>query len=136
VRPYMERAAAYVVPLRIGGGTRLKIYEAMAMEKPIISTSVGAEGLPLNDGAEILLADTAESFAASVVKVLKDESLARQIGLQAATRVREEFGWQRVAQRFGQLCEETVVDARLRRSLNNENAMRLDGNAVSLAETQ
>ncbi|MFX5983767.1 glycosyltransferase, partial [Acinetobacter baumannii] len=49
VRPYIERAAAYVVPIRIGGGTRLKIYEAMAMEKPVVSTTVGAEGLPVRD---------------------------------------------------------------------------------------
>ena len=64
----MERASAYVVPLRIGGGTRLKIYEAMAMEKPIISTSIGAEGLPLRDGEHLLLADDAKNFARSIAK--------------------------------------------------------------------
>ena len=73
VRPYMERASAYVVPLRIGGGTRLKIYEAMAMEKPIISTSIGAEGLPLKDGEHLLLADDAENFARSIVRVLTEK---------------------------------------------------------------
>ena len=51
------------MPLRIGGGTRLKIYEAMAMEKAIVSTSIGAEGLPVTNGEEIVLADTPESFA-------------------------------------------------------------------------
>ncbi|HEU4433100.1 MAG TPA: glycosyltransferase, partial [Pyrinomonadaceae bacterium] len=69
VRPYMEDAAIYVVPLRIGGGTRLKIYEAMAMEKAIVSTSIGAEGLPVTNGEEIVLADTPESFADAVVKL-------------------------------------------------------------------
>src|SRR5438046_4518532 len=63
VRPYLTKAAAYVVPLRIGGGTRLKIYEAMAMEKAVVSTSIGAEGLPVRDGVELLLADAAEAFA-------------------------------------------------------------------------
>ena len=63
VRPYIERASAYVVPIRIGGGTRLKIYEAMAMGKPVISTTVGAEGLPIKNNTEILLADTPGSFA-------------------------------------------------------------------------
>ena len=76
----MERAAAYVVPIRIGGGTRLKIYEAMAMEKPIVSTTVGAEGLPVGDGGELLLADTPEAFAEAVVSVLTDEELAQGLG--------------------------------------------------------
>ncbi len=108
VRPYMERAAAYVVPLRIGGGTRLKIYEAMAMEKPIVSTTVGAEGLPLTDGVELLLADTVESFAASIVKVLSDETLARRLGQQASATVRARFGWHKVATSFATICEHAV----------------------------
>jgi sugar transferase (PEP-CTERM/EpsH1 system associated) len=105
VRPYMERAAAYVVPLRIGGGTRLKIFEAMAMEKAIVSTTIGAEGLPVQDGKELLLADTAESFAASVVKVLKDKALANELGQRAAATVRANFGWGKVAQQFAHICE-------------------------------
>ena len=113
VRPYMERAAAYVVPLRIGGGTRLKIYEAMAMEKAIISTSIGAEGLPVRDGAELLLADTPESLAGAVIRVLKDKALAKELGGRAAATVREKFGWERVAERFGNICEETL---RIKRS--------------------
>jgi glycosyltransferase involved in cell wall biosynthesis len=100
VRPYMDRAAAYIVPIRIGGGTRLKIYEAMAMEQPIISTTVGAEGLPLVDGKHLLLADTAESFAAAVTRVLEDPGLARQLGASAASLVRERFGWKGVTDRF------------------------------------
>ena len=115
VRPYMERAAAYVVPLRIGGGTRLKIYEAMAMEKAIISTTIGAEGLPVKDGVELLLADTAESLAAAVIRVLNDKSLATALGTRAATTVREKFGWESVAERFGSICEETVAFAQARR---------------------
>ena len=71
VRPYIESAAAYIVPLRIGGGTRLKIFEAMAMEKPVVSTTVGAEGLPLTDGVELLLADEPQTFAEAVVKLFE-----------------------------------------------------------------
>jgi glycosyltransferase involved in cell wall biosynthesis len=108
VRPYMEKAAAYVVPLRIGGGTRLKIYEAMAMEKPIVSTTVGAEGLPLQDGVELLLADNAHSFAEAIVKLLKEPEFAERIGTRAARSVRERFGWQRVATDFSQICENTL----------------------------
>ena len=109
VRPYMERAAAYVVPLRIGGGTRLKIYEAMAMEKAIVSTTIGAEGLPVKGGVEILLADTAESMAAAVVEVLSDAPFAKGLGSRAAATVREKFGWQGVAEQFTRICEETVA---------------------------
>jgi sugar transferase (PEP-CTERM/EpsH1 system associated) len=108
VRPYMDRAAAYVVPLRIGGGTRLKIFEAMAMEKAIVSTSVGAEGLPVADGDELRIADTPETFAAAVVELLKDPELAKRIGRQAAKTVREKFGWSGVAKRFIEICETTI----------------------------
>lgn len=108
VRPYMDEAAVYIVPLRIGGGTRLKIYEAMAMEKPIVSTSIGAEGLPVTDGEEILLADTPESFADAVVKLLKNEDLAHEIGQRAAARVRREFGWDTVADSFAAICERAM----------------------------
>jgi glycosyltransferase involved in cell wall biosynthesis len=104
VRPYMERAAAYIVPLRIGGGTRLKIYEAMAMEKPIVSTTVGAEGLPVRDGVELLLADSPATFAAAVVRVLTDEVVAERLSDAAAKLVREQFGWDRVATRFAEIC--------------------------------
>jgi polysaccharide biosynthesis protein PslH len=108
VRPYMEKAAAYIVPLRIGGGTRLKIYEAMAMEKPIVSTTVGAEGLPLQVGAELLLADNAKAFAEAVVKILKEPELAERLATCAARTVRERFGWQGVAADFSQICENTL----------------------------
>lgn len=105
VRPYIERASCYVVPIRVGGGTRLKIYEAMAMERAVVSTTVGAEGLPLEDGREILLADTPEEFARAVVRVLTDEPFARALGERAAATVRERFGWGRVAEAFVAACE-------------------------------
>lgn len=108
VRPFMEEAAVYIVPLRIGGGTRLKIYEGMAMEKAIVSTSIGAEGLPVVDGREIVLADTPESFADAVIKLVGDEVLATEIGQRAAERVRSEFGWDKVADDFAAICERAI----------------------------
>ncbi len=100
VRPYMEKAAAYVVPLRIGGGTRLKIYEALAMEKPTISTTVGAEGLDIKNGEHILLADTPSDFANAVVRVFREPGFAQQLGANAAQTVRERFSWHKVAMEF------------------------------------
>jgi glycosyltransferase involved in cell wall biosynthesis len=111
VRPYMERAAAYVIPLRIGGGTRLKVYEAMAMEMPIISTTLGAEGLPVRDGVELVLADEAQTFADATARILRDAALARQIGRQAAVTVRAKFGWSGVAAEFASLCEKALSAA-------------------------
>jgi len=111
VRPFMEQAAVYIVPLRIGGGTRLKIFEAMAMGKAVVSTTVGAEGLPVMHDQELLLADTPEAFAESVVGLLQDRVWAQALGQRAATRVRKEFGWQRVAEVFAAICSETVKDS-------------------------
>ena len=105
VRPYMERASVYIVPIRVGGGTRLKIYEAMAMEKAVVSTTIGAEGLPVRDGEELVLADAPEAFADAVVRLLTDEDDARRLGAQAAASVRAQFGWERVAARFAEICE-------------------------------
>ncbi len=118
VRPYMERAAAYIVPLRIGGGTRLKIYEAMAMEKAIVSTTIGAEGLPVTDGRELLLADTPEAFAEAIIDVLWNKELARTLGNCAAQTVREQFGWEQVARKFAGICEQTT---RSHRDVNEPN---------------
>lgn len=118
VRPFMDAAAAYIVPLRIGGGTRLKIYEALAMNLPMVSTTVGAEGLPLSDERELCIADTPEDFARSVVRLLKDRNYARELGERAARRVREEFGWRQVAEKFALLCEETIK-AKRAASLNS-----------------
>ena len=104
VRPYMEQAAVFIIPLRIGGGTRLKVYEAMAMESPIVSTTIGAEGLPVHHGEDIVLADGAEAFAASTIALLRDRERARRLALTAAAFVRREFSWQRVASDFAEIC--------------------------------
>lgn len=104
VRPYMESASAYIVPLRIGGGTRLKIFEAMAMEKAVISTTIGAEGLPLTDGVELLLADEPDTFADAVVKVLSDSGYASELGQRAAATVRQKHGWEPVTEDFISIC--------------------------------
>jgi sugar transferase (PEP-CTERM/EpsH1 system associated) len=108
VRPYLERAALVVVPLRVGGGTRLKIFEAMAMEKAVVSTQIGAEGLPVQGGEELLLADDPPSFAAAVVSLLRNDVMARRLGEAAAARVRRDFGWAAVTKQFIALCERVV----------------------------
>ncbi|MCM3871176.1 MAG: glycosyltransferase family 4 protein [Pyrinomonadaceae bacterium] len=123
VRPFIEKAAAYVVPLRIGGGTRLKIFEAMAMEKAIVSTTIGAEGLPIRNDEELILADTPAAFASSVVRLLQDQALARSLGQRAAAKVRETFGWHRVAENFAAICENTVNKAAVQTAVEDEGVL-------------
>ncbi len=97
VRPYIEEAAAYVVPLRIGGGTRLKIFEAMAMAKAVVSTTVGAEGLPVTPGEHVVLADEPRLFSRAVVRLLRDVDRRRQLEAAARTLVVERYDWSAVA---------------------------------------
>ena len=97
VRPYIADAAVYVVPLRIGGGTRLKIFEAMAMGKAVVSTTVGAEGLPIGNGEHLLLADDPPGFARGVVSLLRDVGRRRQLESAARALVVEKYDWSAVA---------------------------------------
>ncbi|HZR22951.1 MAG TPA: glycosyltransferase [Vicinamibacterales bacterium] len=97
VRPFIEEAAVYVVPLRIGGGTRLKIFEAMAMGKAVVSTTVGAEGLPVVNGQHVLLADEPRTFARDVVRLIRDVDRRRQMEAAARALVTERFDWRAVA---------------------------------------
>ena len=93
VRPYLEAATVLVVPLRIGGGTRLKILEAMAMQTPVVSTSLGAEGLAVTDGEDILLANTADGIADRVSRVLRDGSLGARLGGSGRRLVEDRYDW-------------------------------------------
>ena len=97
VRPYMRDAAVYIVPLRIGGGTRLKIFEAMAMGKAVVSTTIGAEGLPVADGEHVLLADDPASFARAVVHLIRDDQHRRRIEAAAHALVLARYDWSAVA---------------------------------------
>lgn len=105
VRPYLWGAKAAIVPLHAGGGTRLKIYEAMGAGVAQVSTTIGAEGLDVSDGADILLADTEEAFAGACVRLLKDDVFRREMGARAAEMVGARFGMERVAEVF-----ESILD--------------------------
>lgn len=108
-RPYISESAVYIVPIRIGGGTRMKIYEALAMRKALVSTTVGAEGLPLVDGEHIYRADTPEVFSKRVVELLRDGLRRRQLGEAAMNYVFENFRWKIVAERFLDICERVTA---------------------------
>ena len=100
VRPYLWKSRLSIVPLRIGGGTRLKIYEAMAAACPVVSTSVGAEGLSVSHPENIRLADTPEQFAAECIQLLKSEEERAKLAEAAYCLVRERFSWEIMAREF------------------------------------
>lgn len=108
VRPYVDRAAVYIVPIRIGGGTRLKIFEAMAQKKAIVSTTVGAEGLPLTDGEDIIIRDEADNFAEAVCNLIDDNKLSSRISGNAYKLVTEKYSWDNVARIFSDALEEAL----------------------------
>jgi sugar transferase (PEP-CTERM/EpsH1 system associated) len=97
VRPFVRDAAVYIVPLRIGGGTRLKIFEAMAMGKAIVSTAVGAEGLPVAEGEHLLLADEPHAFARDIVRLMRDVNRRHELEDAARALVVAAYDWSAVA---------------------------------------
>ena len=100
VRPYIAKGAVYIVPLRIGGGTRLKIFEAMSMAKAVVSTTVGAEGLPVTSGRDIDIADEPSRFAHAVVHLMRDAETRRAMEAAARRLVVERYDWSAVAVDF------------------------------------
>jgi glycosyltransferase involved in cell wall biosynthesis len=96
VRPHMRDATVFVCPLRIGGGTRLKILDAMSQALPVVSTTVGAEGLRVSPGRDIVLADDPRTFADAVLTLVRDESKARAVALAGLELVRERYSWEAV----------------------------------------
>lgn len=108
IRPYLSRAAVSIVPLRVGSGTRLKIFEAMAMGKAVVSTTLGAEGLPVQHGRNVLLADGPADFAATVVTLLGDPARRALLGRAARTLVEANYSWRRVADDFSAILARVV----------------------------
>jgi sugar transferase (PEP-CTERM/EpsH1 system associated) len=111
VRPYLLDASAVVVPLRIGGGTRLKILEALAMGKAVISTALGAEGLEAMGGRDLLIANPAEQFADEVIAVLSDPDLRARLGAAGRRLAVETYDWSGIVQKLEQVYETCLAPA-------------------------
>jgi sugar transferase (PEP-CTERM/EpsH1 system associated) len=107
VRQHLGQACATIVPLRVGGGTRLKIFEAMAAGKAVVSTTIGAEGLPTESGRHLLIADGAEAFAGAALQVLRDPDLRRRLEREARTLVTRHYDWAAAAAQL----ERSLIDA-------------------------
>ena len=109
VRPWLWQSRLSIVPLRIGGGTRLKIYEAMAARVPVVSTAIGAEGLAGEAGRDILIADNPEAFAAACLRLLHDQAVRDSVAQSAWSIVDGRFRWLQVARDFARLLEEGKI---------------------------
>ena len=107
IAEYLREATLVVVPLRIGGGTRLKIFEAMATGKAVISTSIGAEGLAVQSGRDLILADEPASFAEAVLALLTDSSLRRRYE-EAAAKLAVQYDWSNIVHQFAAVLEEAA----------------------------
>jgi sugar transferase (PEP-CTERM/EpsH1 system associated) len=110
IRPYVSAAAVYIVPLRVGSGTRLKIFEAMSMGKAIVSTTVGAEGLPVSHGKDILLEDSPSDFAAAVLRLLSDRGARELMGNAARRLVEHRYSWASVAAEFERILRWATLE--------------------------
>jgi len=104
VRPHLRDASAMIVPLLSGGGTRIKILEAMAFGTPVLSTTVGAEGLPFEDGRHLLLADQPEMFASRCVDLIRSQAARQKLATAARTEVVDHFSWAAASKVFQTLC--------------------------------
>ena len=106
VRPFIAKSQVFVVPIRVGGGTRLKILEAMAMEKAVVSTTVGAEGIQHTKGKDILLADEPQDFADKVVSLLNNPSKRQEMGEAGRELVCRLYDWNIIGERLNAIYRE------------------------------
>ena len=108
IRPYVRDASIYVVPLRVGGGTRLKVYEAMAMGCPVVSTAIGVEGLPLTPGEHYLLANDAADLADAMSRLFADPPLRARLSSAARRFVEDNCSFRAVARQFERICQSVL----------------------------
>jgi sugar transferase (PEP-CTERM/EpsH1 system associated) len=108
VRPYLARAAVVVAPLRAGSGTRLKILEAMAMAKPVVTTAIGCEGLDVVDGEHLLVAGDAQVFAEETARLMSDRKRASELGRAARALAERNYSWRAIVQQLEQFHTQLI----------------------------
>jgi len=108
IRPFVAAGHVYVIPLRVGSGTRIKAFEAMAMGRPVVSTTIGVEGLDVRDEEHLLLADSAPAFASAILRLFDESGLGDRLAGAARARVEERFSWSHVARQFEAICQRAL----------------------------
>jgi len=106
VRPAMREAAVYIAPIKSGGGTKLKVLNALSMAKPLVTTSVGAEGIDVTDGVHFMLADDAATFAEKTVELLNNPELAKKLGDNGRKRMIEKYDWEIIGKQMDDIYNE------------------------------
>lgn len=112
IRLYVAQSDVYVIPLHVGSGTRIKAFEAMAMGRPVVSTTLGIEGLPVTHGEHFLRADTAADFAAAILALLDDATLRTRLAGAARRLMEANFSWAGVARQFEAICLDALARRR------------------------
>lgn len=112
VRPWVARAAVYIVPLRVGGGTRLKMVDAMAQGKAIVATTIGAEGIEGEHGRHFLLEDTPDDFAGAVIRLLENAEVRKELGRAARERAEAVYAWPLLGTHLARHYEQVIEEAR------------------------
>ena len=125
VRPYVHDAHVFVIPLRVGGGTRIKAFEAMAMGCPVVATAVGIEGLDVQNGVHFLCRDSAQEQAAAIIELLEDPALRRGVSKRARECVESRFGHLEAARVFERACLQAIETTRSR-SVATESGPRAE----------
>jgi sugar transferase (PEP-CTERM/EpsH1 system associated) len=115
VRTYIAKSSVYVVPIRVGGGTRLKILDAMAMGKAIISSSIGCEGIEVRDGENIVIADDPEKFAEKIIQLLRNKSLRNRLEIAARETAVKYYSWSHIAPKLEAIYSQLATLSKDRR---------------------
>ena len=136
VRPAIAEGAVYVVPLRAGGGTRLKVFEALAMSRAVVSTTVGTEGLGIEPGRHYVRADEPRDFAAAVVSLLRQPERRHQLGTAGRHLVETCYSWATIGRAFEQRCEEVVAEHAHSRTSADRRAHLPRGGSPRLRRTR
>jgi glycosyltransferase involved in cell wall biosynthesis len=108
IRDYVPRASVFVVPLRVGGGTRLKILDAFACGKAVVSTTIGCEGIAVTNEQDILIGDSAEEFAQKVIQILEDDALRKKLERNARLLVEQKYSWRAIGQDLENVYESVI----------------------------
>jgi polysaccharide biosynthesis protein PslH len=122
IRPYLSSAEVVAVPIRMGGGTRLKVVEALSMAKPMVSTSIGCEGLAVRDREHLLIADDTETFARQILELFDDAELQRRLGLAGRTLAEQSYSWHLAGERLEALYRRVMGDGSHRSVVDLEPA--------------
>jgi glycosyltransferase involved in cell wall biosynthesis len=106
IRPIVQRGSVFIAPIRTGSGTKIKVLNAMAQAKPVVATTVAAEGIDVTPGENILIADDPEEFAKKVLYLLRNEEIAKKIGERARKLMEKKYNWDLIAENIHKIYED------------------------------